>query len=244
MTPHRRRPWRTFTLPSVAANGEPPSEVVERLFADPPLVHAMDFSAEPAIGVWSTDRDCYELLAEEVHVGDRTLETGSGLSTVLFAALGAAHTCVTPSQVEAERITDYCQRHSIDQASLRFAIGTSDVVLPTLTEPVDLLLIDGNHGFPTPIIDWYYGAALLVDGGLLVIDDTPLPAVSGLKRFIDLDPRWVPVGRSARWAAWRRVGSGPLCQDWFDQPRYSIPTPLYRRAVRKLRHAYTRGRGR
>jgi hypothetical protein len=236
--------WRASLHSTLMAAGDHPRLVVDRLLADPPKVHAMDFSAEPEIGVWSTDRDCYDLLAEQCVAGARTLETGSGLSTVLFAALGAVHTCVTPSQVEADRIAAYCRAHDVGMASLRFAIGPSDAVLPGLTEPIDLFLIDGNHGFPTPIIDWYYGAARLVDGGLLVIDDTQLPAVSELQRFIDHDPRWAPVRRSTKWAAWRRIGSGPLGQDWFEQPRYSVSLPLSRRVVRKVRHAYTRRRGR
>jgi predicted O-methyltransferase YrrM len=207
------------------------------------MVHAMDFSTDPEIGLWSTDRDCYELLARECRDGVRTLETGAGLSTALFAALGALHTCVTPSQLEADRVVAYCREREISVASLLFAIGASDDVLPRLTRPVDLFLIDGNHGFPTPILDWYYGARLLVDGGLLVIDDTQLPAVNELRRFIDHDARWTQVRRSSKWAAWRRLGSGSLCQDWFEQPSYAVPLPLHRRLVGKVRHEYARRRG-
>ena len=204
----------------------------------------MDFSPDPEIGVWSTDRDCYELLAQQCRPEARTLETGSGLSTVLFAALGAQHTCVTPSQAEADRIMDYCNGHGIDVSALRFAIGGSDTVLPQRSEPIDILLIDGNHGFPAPILDWYYGAQLLVDGGLLVLDDTQLPAVGELVRFVEGDPRWASVRRSDKWAAWRRRGSGTLAQDWFEQKWYSMPLPLHQRVVGKVRHEFGRLRGR
>jgi hypothetical protein len=47
------------------------------------------------MGVWSADPDCYRFIAEHCHRGQRTLETGLGLSTVVFAALGTHHQCVT-----------------------------------------------------------------------------------------------------------------------------------------------------
>jgi predicted O-methyltransferase YrrM len=217
-----------------------PAAIIDRLLSDPPRVHAMDFSAAPVIGVWSTDRDCYELLAEWTHPGSRTLETGSGLSTVLFAALGAIHTCVTPSPEEAERILEYCAGHAIDTARLHFALDRSDAVLPALTEQIDVVLIDGNHGHPAPTLDWYYGGGLLVDGGLLVLDDTQLPAVAQVVRFLDGDPRWALVQRSAKWAAWRRIGTGPLVQDWYEQPWFQAPRPLHERVVGKVRRQYAR----
>ena len=198
----------------------------------------MDFSDAPQIGVWASDRDCYELIAEHCRPGFRTLETGSGLSTVLFTALATTHTCVTPAQEEVDRITAYCTAQGIDTSALRFAIGCSDDVLPGLRGNFDVFLVDGNHGFPTPILDWYYGGSLLVDGGLLIVDDLQLPAVAELRRFLDRDPRWTPVRRSPKWAAWRRVGSGSLCQDWFDQPHYAEVRPLHRRALGKVRRGY------
>jgi predicted O-methyltransferase YrrM len=238
----RQRPLPSPLMPG--PDDRSPAGVVDRLLADPPRVHAMDFSAAPAIGVWSTDRDCYDLLAQWTHPGSRSLETGSGLSTVLFAALGAVHTCVTPSREEAERILEYCAGHAIDTATLTFALDRSDAALPTLTGPVDVVLIDGNHGYPAPTLDWYYAGGLLVDGGLLVLDDTQLPAVGQVVHFLDGDPRWAPVQRSAKWAAWRRIGDGSLIQDWYEQPWFSVRRPLYERVVGRVRRQYTRLRGR
>ena len=109
----------------------------------------------------------YMLLAEEAGPGTRSLETGSGLSTVLLAALGAQHTCVTPSLAEAQRIEAFCVDRGIDTSSLAFRIGASDEVLPGLCDqpPLDLVFIDGGHGYPTPMIDWYYtGGRLRTDG--------------------------------------------------------------------------------
>jgi len=201
--------------------------LVDRLLADPPVVHAMAEGAGAELGLWSTDRDCYLLLAESVGPGALTLETGSGLSTVLFTAAGARHHCVTPSREEAERIIGYCEAHGISVDRLRFEIGASDEVLPRLPEHVrfDVVLIDGNHGFPVPMIDWYYAGSRLKPGGLLVLDDVALPAVAYLCSFIDRDPRFTLHRRTAKWVAYRAVTGGSLRQDWFEQRFYTSPAP-------------------
>lgn len=207
----------------------------------------MDLSDDPDIGVWSTDRDCYLLLAEQTSPDDFTLETGSGLSTVLLAAMGAHHTCITPDETEANRILAYCTDHGIDTASLTFEIGFSDEVLPRLPREslLDLVLVDGNHGYPTPVIDWYYAGSRIRPTGLLVMDDIALPAVAHLCGFIDRDPRWTVYRRTQKWVAYRRVGAGGLRQDWFEQRFY--PAPRARtfagvpgRALRRVRNVAAR----
>lgn len=222
--------------------GDSAGTLVDRLLADPPAVHAMAAGPDAEIGIWSTDRDCYVLLAEHASPGAHTLETGSGLSTVLLAALGSNHTCITPSQAEADRILAYCDGHAIDSSALTFEIGCSDEVLPGMSRKplLDLVLIDGNHGFPAPILDWYYAASRLAPGGLVVFDDIALPAVAHLCAFVDRDPRFSVHRRTEKWAAYRRTGQGDLRQDWFEQPFYTAPAPaslaaIPGRAVRKIR---------
>jgi predicted O-methyltransferase YrrM len=202
--------------------------LVDQLLERPPAIHAMNDEGDPELGVWSTDRDCYLFLTETVRPGSRTLETGSGLSTILFAALGAEHTCVTPAQVEVDRIVEYCRQEEIDISRVAFEIGSSDEVLPRLLSgaAIDLAFVDGCHGFPTPTIDRYYAGSRLRQGGLLVVDDVALPAVAEVCGFIDLDPRWAASRRTGKWAAYRRVDAGGLRQDWFEQPFFRRP-PVY-----------------
>jgi predicted O-methyltransferase YrrM len=206
----------------------------------------MDAGPDPDVGLWSTDRECYLLIADTVAPGMQTLETGSGLSTVLFAAAGAEHTCVTPSVEEADRILAYCDGHGISTDALHFELGGSDEVLPRLADgpALGLVLVDGNHGFPTPMIDWYYAGSRLAPGGLLVIDDVALPAVAHLCSFIDRDPRFTLHRRTAKWTAYRATNGGSLRQDWFEQRFYtsqasiglrSVPGRAARRIAREVR---------
>jgi hypothetical protein len=224
--------------------------LVEQILADPPVVHPMEGGvAQPRMGVWATEASCYRFLAERCPPGTRTLETGSGLSTVLFAALGADHICCTAGQEEADRVLEHCRTRGIDAGGLRFEVGSSHRTLPPLEAAGvarDVVLVDGSHAFPLPAVDWFYGAALLGSGGLLVVDDLDLPAVGVLVRFLDQDPRWRQVAGTAKWRAWERLKDGPLSEDWTEQPFYrtrraALLAPL-RKVTGKIRYELSRHR--
>ena len=213
-----RGPVTSAAVPSDLADRQ---AVVDRVLADPPGVHPMGHGPDAHLGVWSTEPDCYRFMAEHCPPGSRTLETGSGLSTVLFAALGAEHVCCTAGQEEADRVLAHCASRGIPTDHLRFEVGASHDALPALQragDERDLVLIDGGHGFPMPIIDWFYGAGTLRAGGVLVVDDVNLPAVRVLRGFLDQDPRWVPLAGTEKWRAWRRTTAGTLSEDWTAQP--------------------------
>ena len=191
---------------------------IDTVLADPPRVHAMH-GAES--GVWGTSRDCYAYLASVVTPGARTLETGCGISTALFLLWGAEHTCVVFHQGEADVLLAWARERAIDTSSLRFEVGPSEHVLPRLTGEgeLDVVLVDGAHGFPAAIIDWYYAAGRLRSGGVAVFDDIQMASVRlGLFEFLDADPRWEPVAMTWKWAAVVRHAAGPLAEDWDAQP--------------------------
>jgi predicted O-methyltransferase YrrM len=232
---------------AVATEPVSPLGLVDEILADPPVVHPMEAGPAPRMGVWATEPSCYRFLAERCRPGTRTLETGSGLSTVLFAALGAEHICCTAGQEEADRVLAHCTSRGIPTDHLRFEVGSSSRTLPALEAAGttrDLVLIDGSHAFPLPAIDWFYGAALLERGGVLVVDDLRLPAVRVLTRFLDQDPRWQHVGGTRKWRAWERQTSGTLSEDWTEQSFYRTPkdrllAPV-RRVVGKVRYELSR----
>jgi hypothetical protein len=120
-------------------------------------------------------------LEENVQPGMATLETGAGSSSIVFAARGAAHEAVTPSTEEAERIRGACQRRGIATDRLHFRVGPSHEVLPAWEpRPLDLVLVDGAHGFPYPILDWWWLAPHVRIGGRMLLDDAYMPPVAML----------------------------------------------------------------
>lgn len=198
--------------------------VVDRLLADPPAAHVIPNAAGELLGVWSTEDSCYQLIASVVRPGDRTLETGCGLSTALFAALGARHTCVTPAPEEAERLRAYLGDRGLESEHLVFCIESSHTALPRLAPSgsLDVVFIDGDHGFPLPVVDWFYAGGRLRSAGTLVVDDIQVAAVAVLIDALEADEGWTPLERTEKWAAYTRVSEGPLHGGaWNSPPAYS-----------------------
>jgi len=147
------------------------SSLTGSLFSDPPALHGEGSQ------YWGLAWPALRWLEQNVEPGMATLETGAGSSTMMLAARGADHEAVTPSADEAERIRAECGRRGIPTDKLRFRIGPSHEVLPTWEpRPLDLVLVDGAHGFPYPILDWWHLAphvqvgARNAYGGLYFID--------------------------------------------------------------------------
>jgi hypothetical protein len=190
-------------------------ELVDTILKSPPHVH------QGGAGVWSTERSCYEFMAGHVRPASRTLETGCGVSTVLFTAWGCKHLCVVPSEDQRDKLLEYCENLQIDASSLSFDLRSSDTALPDLAADLefDLVFIDGSHGFPMPIIDWFYGAGRLRSGGIVVFDDIQLPQVSLLcDWFLDRDPRWTRLRATEKWVAYQRHSVGSLSEIQNTQP--------------------------
>jgi hypothetical protein len=159
---------------------------------------------------------------DAIRPGARTLETGLGLSTVLFALKGTQHTCVAPWGTDINRLRDWCAEAGIDTGSITFCQGRSEDVLPGLERtPLDAVLIDGGHGFPAPFIDWWYAGRRLVPGGTLFVDDTQLWTGAVLRDFLDEQPEWEMVERlPMRAAILRRVAAEDPAKfdEWVHQP--------------------------
>ena len=200
--------------------GRPPDEVGAVLAAlkrEEPHFHA---SVEHPAN-WQVSARVLDWLAATVRPGWQTLETGAGYSTVLLIAGGADHTAISPSPREHVRIRDWCAAHGVDAGSATFIACPSQEVLPTLEPtPLDLVLIDGDHSFPFPFLDWSYTAGRLRRGGLMVVDDTDIPTGAVLREFL--------ANETGRWELERELGVATVfrktCDDpfvhaaWQDQP--------------------------
>jgi hypothetical protein len=164
--------------------------------------------------------DVLRWLGPNLRPGMRTVETGCGLSTAVFAAAGTHHTCVSPFADEHRRIASWCAEHGISTESVRFVEGRSDVVLPAMdAHELDLVLIDGSHAFPHAFIDFWYLALRLKPRGLLLVDDLQLWTGGTLSDFLREQPEWELVDDfPPRAAVFRLTGQIEILGAWSRQP--------------------------
>jgi predicted O-methyltransferase YrrM len=145
---------------------------------------------------WQLAPEVLRWLLDTTEEGARTLETGCGYSTVVFAIAGARHTVVSPRAYEHDRVRRWCEMRAISLGDVQFVVGESQAVLPAQEPtPLDLVLIDGDHAFPVPFIDWFFTAGRLREGGLVVVDDTQIRTGALLCEFL--------ASETARWALHR-----------------------------------------
>ncbi len=190
---------RSFTGNDVSVN----APLTESLKRSPPSLHdSPDY--------WGLAWEALAWLEENVQEGMSTLETGAGASTMVFAARGTQHHVVTPDAEEERRIRAACAERGIETAGLTFHIGRSHEVLPELEAgDLDLVLIDGGHGFPYPILDWWYLSSRLKEGGRMLLDDAYLPGIAAIVDYVRTSDAWTleePV--SFRTACIRKLRDG------------------------------------
>jgi hypothetical protein len=211
---------------------------LEALLLRPPSLHA-DRAGNPVS--WGAGDRLLRYLNDVLHEGDVTLETGAGLSTLVFAMKRCSHTVVAPDQGQADRILAWCAANDVKSDTLTFIVSPSEDVLPGLDPtPLDLVLIDGAHSFPSPMLDWFYAGRRLRPGGTLIVDDVKIWTSRVLHDFLAKEPQWRIDHRSdLEFFAATRLSAGPL-GEWLDQPYVlrrsfdKISTSILRRAEWKV----------
>ena len=214
------------------------ASVTAALRAAPPGLHGAGDE------YWGLAWAALEWLERNVEPGLATLETGAGSSTIVFAARGADHTAVTPDAAEESRIRAAARELAIDDAKVRFLIGSSHEVLPDWDGgALDLVLIDGAHGFPYPILDWWHLAPKLRVGGRIVLDDAYMPAVGTLVDALRASRSWtVEEAVGHRTVVVRKLGDELPDFDWRGERiggRMSFRyLPPLRRAAAAIQHRF------
>jgi hypothetical protein len=162
--------------------------LTSELRAAPPLLHGGG-------QCWGLAWHALEWLERQLRPGTATLETGCGLSTIVFAAAGTDHETIAVDEGEFERVRSECAARGIDHSRVRFHLAPSHEALPLAPPtPLDVALIDGAHGFPYPILDWWYIAPRVNVGGCILVDDAFLPPVAVLVDHLRASSAWEPDG--------------------------------------------------
>ena len=189
--------------------------IINQMMSESPKFHGRQGDLS-----WHINKDVLNWLAANACAGMTTLETGAGYSTVIFAMCGARHTAISPASWEHERILRWCQEHGIATDELTFIDDYSESVLPNLeTDPLDIVLIDGRHAFPSPFIDWYYAASRLKVGGRVIVDDTFLRSCKILNEFLLAEKgRWQCEAKFAFSSIFKKISEDIHSPGWRLQP--------------------------
>jgi predicted O-methyltransferase YrrM len=183
---------------------------------------------------WDASEAVLAFLEETLEPGWRTLETGAGRTTLLFARKGCRHDAVTPSSDEIAAIKAAGAAQGVDLSAVTFHEGFSQDVLPRLSDhELDLVFIDGGHGFPIPAVDFQYLAPRLRVGGMLLIDDVDLWTGDMIVQVLRRDRGWrfeaKLKGRTAVFEKTRPY----VAHEWTKQP-YVVRKSFWPQTQRKL----------
>ncbi len=212
----------------------PERSLTAELMSSPPSLHG---DGE----FWGLSWQALAFIERTAQPGMATLETGAGASTIVFAASGADHEAVTPSSGEADRIRAECERRGISTERVRFRIGSSHEVLPAWQpRPLDVVLVDGAHGFPYPTLDWWWLHPHVKVGGVMLLDDAYMPPVAAVVDYLRSSPAWaLDPPASFRTAVARKLADELPAWDWHGERiggRMSFRyLPARRRAVAAVR---------
>lgn len=230
-----------------SGNAQGKSAILERILQERPAFHRGEtevlrsfdpeeslLSRKTATDLSSDQFTCYGIgtdvmrfLADHLGEGSRSLETGAGCSTLVFALTGSTHVAVTPAESEALLIKDYAQKIGVAMDKVTFSLEVSETYLPRCeASDLDLVLIDGKHAFPWPIIDWFYTADRLKKGGVMLVDDVQMKPVWMLAEFLNADAGWKRISNlSGKTFAYEKLCDSALDVAWHMQA-YSVNGPL------------------
>jgi len=166
------------------------------------------------------DDDVLNYMSSIVNSHHVTLETGGGYSTIVFAAKSKKHICVNPDVTSNKLIKNWLQNKGYSIDKLCFIEDSSDKGLARLefTDQVDVALIDGNHSFPFPMIDWHFIDGYLAIGSKLLLDDTQILSVRIVKEFLLSEPSYKHIDTIGRCTIFEKV-KGTRTMGWLTQER-------------------------
>lgn len=152
---------------------------------------------------------------------DRSMETGSGATTLLLSHISRAHTVFAVDDGNGS-ITNTQKNAQFRSDTVSFVLGPTQRTLPAhaFAGPLDFALLDGPHGYPFPELEYYYVYPHLAPGALLVIDDIQIRTIHNLYQFLCADRMFEKLGVTLTTAFFRRTNAplfNPLGDGWWEQ---------------------------
>ncbi len=199
-------------------------EKLEALFREKPLFHGRENAGSEHYAISS---EVLRWMFDTLEPGGVTLETGCGYSTVVFSLLSNRHIAISPFPQEHHIVRQWLLSHRIPVDHIEFISLPSQEAVHSLDfkYELEMVLIDGDHAFPAPFIDWYYTADKLKTGGYVIVDDTQLITGKILRDFLLADnERWKSIQEIGKTSIFKKMIPGPVAKGipWIKQPFVNV----------------------
>jgi precorrin-6B methylase 2 len=197
---------------------------LRQFFSDPPLLHTWDKGVSWNTGGFSGHDLVWMAELCAAYTTPTVAETGAGCSTLAFlASTTGPVVTIAPDRKLRERIEEAAGRYGISTESWTYLEERSETALPRLADAetrIDVALIDGGHGWPTPFVDFCYLNRMLGHGGTLILDDLQLHTVGELARLLTHQHGWERISDapSRKTIALRKLNDEPYLPDFGGEP--------------------------
>lgn len=160
----------------------------------------------------------------------RSVETGAGKSTILLSHLSDHHMVFAVD--DGGSLTKTRASALLHHGVVEFVEGPTQHTLMAheFSEPLQLVFIDGPHGFPFPNMEYWKLYPHLEARGLLALDDIHIPTIRQLFDFLREDEMFSlieTVGKTAFFERTQAPAFSPVEDGWWLQ-RYNarrFPVP-------------------
>ena len=177
-----------------------------------------------------------------------TAETGSGKSSLLFSHLAHRHLVFAMDDGNGS-VRRVQESPLLKPGVVEFIEGPTQKTVPAydFSEPLQMVMLDGPHGYPFHHLEYYYVYPHLAEGGVLIVDDIDIPSIYDMYRFLKRDDMFALIDVVHTTAFFRRTAApvfNPLADGWWlqgynkrkkivDWNPLSVATALVPRSIRK-----------
>lgn len=157
---------------------------------------------------------------EKIGTIKNSVETGAGKSTLFFSQISGHHTVFALDV--GNSLTTVKESDLLRAEYVEFIEGPTQLTIPThiFTEKLQVVLIDGPHGYPFPDLEYYYLYQHIAQGGLLIIDDINIPSIKRMAEIIKSDDMFDCIDLVGKTMFFQRTSAplfDPLADGWWEQ---------------------------
>lgn len=141
----------------------------------------------------------------------RSVETGTGRTTLVLSHLSRHHTVFTKADDgDGDSLSRVRSSELLEVGKTVFVVGPTQRTIVRHdfgTEPIDCAYIDGPHAWPFPELEYWSIYPHLRTGALLIIDDVNVPTIANMFEILRADAMYDLVDVIENTAFFRRTSA-------------------------------------